>query len=146
MTSPGSRRLEQIRSAVTTYQSRLIAFAARITGDTDSAREVVQETFLRLCGQDVDAIAGSVCSAQPAGDGLDLPRKEPFDDDEEVAPQTDRVAHRRHLLAEALDEDVEIEARAAVDLGDRLEVVLVAAQSFHQHEIVPLGDEEDELP
>jgi hypothetical protein len=57
MTSPGSRRLEQIRSAVTTYQSRLIAFVARITGDTDSAREVVQETFLRLCGQDVDALA-----------------------------------------------------------------------------------------
>jgi RNA polymerase sigma factor (sigma-70 family) len=57
MTSPGSRRLEQIRSAVTTYQGRLIAFAARITGDTDSAREVVQETFLRLCGQDVDALA-----------------------------------------------------------------------------------------
>ncbi len=57
MTTPGSRRLEQIRSAVTTHQSRLIAFAARITGDTDSAREVVQETFLRLCGQNLDAIA-----------------------------------------------------------------------------------------
>lgn len=57
MTNPGSRRLEQIRSAVGTYQNRLISFAARITGDRDSAREVVQETFLRLCDQDVDAMA-----------------------------------------------------------------------------------------
>jgi len=56
MTSPGSRRLEQIRSAVATYQTRLISFAARITGDTDSAREVVQETFVRLGDQDLDAI------------------------------------------------------------------------------------------
>ncbi len=56
MNSPGSRRLEQIRSAVNAYQSRLIAFAARITGDADTARDVVQETFLRLCNQDVEAI------------------------------------------------------------------------------------------
>jgi RNA polymerase sigma-70 factor (ECF subfamily) len=56
MTKPGSRRLEQIRSAVATHQSRLISFAARITGDTDSAREVVQETFLGLCKQDLEAM------------------------------------------------------------------------------------------
>jgi RNA polymerase sigma-70 factor (ECF subfamily) len=56
MNSPGSRCLEQIRSAVNAYQSRLISFAARITGDADTARDVVQETFLRLCNQDVDAI------------------------------------------------------------------------------------------
>jgi len=56
MNNPGSRRREQIRSAVNAYQSRLISFAARITGDTDSARDVVQETFLRLCNRDVDAI------------------------------------------------------------------------------------------
>jgi RNA polymerase sigma factor (sigma-70 family) len=56
MTSPASRRLEQIRSAVDAYQSRMIRFAARITGDTDSARDVVQETFLRLCHQDIDEI------------------------------------------------------------------------------------------
>lgn len=79
MTKLGSRRLEQIRSAVATHQSRLIAFATRITGNTDTAREVVQETFLRLCGQDVDAIEGHlapwlfrVCRNQ----ALDLRRKE----------------------------------------------------------------------
>ncbi len=56
MTSPVSRRLEQIRSAVDAYQSRLIGFAARITGDVDSARDVVQDTFLRLCHRDIDEI------------------------------------------------------------------------------------------
>jgi RNA polymerase sigma-70 factor (ECF subfamily) len=49
-------RLERIRSAIDQYQGRLIGFAARITGDVDSARDVVQDTFLRLCAQDLDAI------------------------------------------------------------------------------------------
>ena len=56
MTSSVSRRLEQFRAAVDAYQSRLIVFAARITGDMDSARDVVQDTFLRLCHRDLDEI------------------------------------------------------------------------------------------
>jgi RNA polymerase sigma-70 factor (ECF subfamily) len=31
------------------YERRLLAYAFRITGDTESARDVVQETFLELC-------------------------------------------------------------------------------------------------
>lgn len=57
MSHPAARRLERIRSAIDQHQSRLIAFAARITGNLDSARDVVQDTFLRLCQQDLDAIA-----------------------------------------------------------------------------------------
>jgi RNA polymerase sigma-70 factor (ECF subfamily) len=34
------------------YQGRLIRFATRITGDLESARDVVQDTFLRLCRED----------------------------------------------------------------------------------------------
>jgi RNA polymerase sigma factor (sigma-70 family) len=49
-------RLGVIRSAIDQYQGRLIGFAARITGDLDTARDVVQDTFLRLCSQDLDAI------------------------------------------------------------------------------------------
>jgi RNA polymerase sigma-70 factor (ECF subfamily) len=49
-------RLERIRRAIEDHQGRLIAFAWRITGDLESARDVVQETFLRLCRQDLDAI------------------------------------------------------------------------------------------
>jgi RNA polymerase sigma factor (sigma-70 family) len=39
------------------YQGRLIRFASRITGDLESARDVVQDTFLRLCREDQDALA-----------------------------------------------------------------------------------------
>ena len=56
MAHSAAQRLERIRSAIDQYQGRLIAFAARITGDLDSARDVVQDTFLRLCAQDLDAI------------------------------------------------------------------------------------------
>jgi RNA polymerase sigma-70 factor (ECF subfamily) len=49
-------RLERIRRAIEDHQGRLIAFAWRITGDLESARDVVQDTFLRLCRQDLDAI------------------------------------------------------------------------------------------
>jgi RNA polymerase sigma-70 factor (ECF subfamily) len=56
MGSSATGRLERIRSAIDQYQGRLIGFAARITGDLDSARDVVQDTFLRLCAQDLDQI------------------------------------------------------------------------------------------
>jgi RNA polymerase sigma factor (sigma-70 family) len=52
MSETPSERLEWIRSVMNQYQGTLIRFAARITGDLDSARDVVQETFLRLCRED----------------------------------------------------------------------------------------------
>jgi RNA polymerase sigma factor (sigma-70 family) len=56
MTSSAVGRLERIGAAIDKYQGRLIGCAVRITGDLDSARDVVQDTFLRLCAQDLDAI------------------------------------------------------------------------------------------
>ena len=56
MAHSASQRLERIRSAIDQYQGRLIAFAVRITRDLESARDVVQDTFVRLCQQDLDAI------------------------------------------------------------------------------------------
>jgi RNA polymerase sigma factor (sigma-70 family) len=41
-----------VQSAVVRFEGPLILYAARILGDPDRARDVVQETFLRLCGQD----------------------------------------------------------------------------------------------
>lgn len=56
MPNTAARRSERIRSAIDQYQGRLIRFAARITGDLESARDVVQDTFLRLCHQDLDDV------------------------------------------------------------------------------------------
>jgi RNA polymerase sigma factor (sigma-70 family) len=56
MASSATGHLERIRSAIDQYQSRLIGFAVRITGDLESARDVVQDTFLRLCAQDLDEL------------------------------------------------------------------------------------------
>ena len=56
MASSTSTRLEWIGSAIDLYQGRLIRFASRITGDVESARDVVQDTFLRLCREDVEHV------------------------------------------------------------------------------------------
>ena len=41
-----------VRAAVGRYESPLTLYAARLLGDADRARDIVQETFLRLCVQD----------------------------------------------------------------------------------------------
>ena len=43
-----------VRRAVDRYEGPLTLYAARLLGDADAARDVVQETFLRLCTQDRD--------------------------------------------------------------------------------------------
>ena len=40
-----------IRSVVERFDSRLVSYSYRLTGDLESARDVVQETFLKLCDQ-----------------------------------------------------------------------------------------------
>lgn len=47
---------EIIDSALERYERALISFAKAITGDPESARDAVQETFLRLSRQDVRAL------------------------------------------------------------------------------------------
>jgi RNA polymerase sigma factor (sigma-70 family) len=49
---------EWLRSVVDGYEGPLIRYAARITGDVDRARDVVQDTFLRLCEQDRQELDG----------------------------------------------------------------------------------------
>ncbi len=41
-----------ILDALESHEGPLVSYAARILGDVDRARDVVQETFLRLCRQD----------------------------------------------------------------------------------------------
>ncbi|MFZ4682570.1 MAG: RNA polymerase sigma factor [Terrimicrobiaceae bacterium] len=48
--------LEIIDHALQRYERPLISYAKEITGDLESARDAVQETFLRLSKQDVNAL------------------------------------------------------------------------------------------
>ena len=49
-----------VRSLLERHEGSLVRFAARITGDAERARDVVQEVFLRLCGQDPATLDGHV--------------------------------------------------------------------------------------
>ena len=70
---------EWLRPIVASYEGPLLRYAARITGDVHRARDVVQDTFLRLCEQDRQALDGhlaewlyTVCRRR----ALDVQRKE----------------------------------------------------------------------
>lgn len=68
-----------IRAVVERYQRQLVRYAARITGDLERGRDVVQDTFLRLCREHRTKVDGhlvewlfTVCRNQ----ALDVRRKE----------------------------------------------------------------------
>jgi RNA polymerase sigma-70 factor (ECF subfamily) len=70
---------EWLRSIVARYEGPLVRYAARITGDAERARDVVQDAFLRLCEQDRAELDGrlaqwlyTVCRRR----ALDVRRKE----------------------------------------------------------------------
>jgi len=44
--------VEWIRAAVRDYERRLIAYATHLVGNRELGRDLAQETFVRLCGQD----------------------------------------------------------------------------------------------
>ncbi|HUY91293.1 MAG TPA: sigma-70 family RNA polymerase sigma factor [Pirellulales bacterium] len=76
--SPETPR-DWLRSVVARYEGSLVRYAARITGDAERARDVVQDTFLRLCEQDRAELDGrlaqwlyTVCRRR----ALDVRRKE----------------------------------------------------------------------
>jgi RNA polymerase sigma-70 factor (ECF subfamily) len=45
-----------IRAAVSRFEAALVLYATRLLGDADRARDVVQDTFLRLCSQNAAEI------------------------------------------------------------------------------------------
>jgi len=74
-----SDRLAWTRSVLDEFEGPLMRYAARITGDLDLARDVVQETFLKLCSEDRAKVDGHlpqwlyrVCRSR----AVDLRRKE----------------------------------------------------------------------
>lgn len=58
---PQSRE-QFIEQAMADYESPLIGYAATILNDTDRARDVVQDTFIRLCQQDIAKIRDNLKS------------------------------------------------------------------------------------
>lgn len=70
---------EFVQHAVAQYQAPLLRYAGRLLGDSDRARDVVQDTFVRLVGQPVAQVDGhlaewlfTVCRNR----ALDVLRKE----------------------------------------------------------------------
>jgi RNA polymerase sigma-70 factor (ECF subfamily) len=105
-----------VRAAVDRYEGPLTLYAARLLGDADAARDVVQDTFLRLCAAaDRDGLAPrlaewlfTVCRNR----ALDVLRKERrmthLNQDQverclSPAPGPADAAERRELASRVLD-------------------------------------------
>ena len=118
---------EWVRAALEAYEQRLLRYAFRMTRNADLARDVVQDTFLRLCTADRSAIEGyllpwlyRVCRNR----ALDVMKKEhrmePMDDKQlarQPAPgsspgqkleERDRVALVLRTLAELPEKQQEV--------------------------------------
>jgi RNA polymerase sigma-70 factor (ECF subfamily) len=132
MAKLGSGRLERIRSAIDQYQGRLIAYAARITGDWESARDVVQDTFLRCCQEDLDGIADHlpawlfrVCRNR----ALDVRKKEgPLEPLDEAPNHPDPAGDDPHRLLETSDNTRRVLAAVAALPAAQQEVLRLRFQ------------------
>ena len=58
MRSTAELETDWIRDVLEEYQAALTRYAMRITGDLEKARDVVQDTFLKLCRQEPARIEG----------------------------------------------------------------------------------------
>jgi RNA polymerase sigma factor (sigma-70 family) len=55
-------KADWVRAALQQYERSLIRYAARITGNVELARDVVQDTFLRLCETDRVKVDGHLAA------------------------------------------------------------------------------------
>ena len=68
-----------VEQAMAEFESPLIGYAATILNDADRARDVVQDTFIRLCQQDIEKVRDNLKSwlfTVCRNRALDLLRKE----------------------------------------------------------------------
>lgn len=71
--------VDWIRSLLSEHEGPLLRYAVKITGDVERARDVVQDTFLRLCQQEREEVEGHAVSwlfAVCRNRALDVKRKE----------------------------------------------------------------------
>ena len=52
MSNEDERNADRVRAALNRYEAPLIRYATRLTGNSEVARDVVQDTFLKLCTAD----------------------------------------------------------------------------------------------
>jgi RNA polymerase sigma-70 factor (ECF subfamily) len=108
-----SRDTQWIRDAFDRYEGPLVRYAVRLTGNLELARDVVQDTFLRLCRQQRDRVEGhlaawlfTVCRRR----ALDVAQKQSrmrslgTDPDRQPAsePSQEMVVERRESAAQIL--------------------------------------------
>ena len=58
MTEPPPGEVPSVASALELYEGPLLRYATRLLGNVEQARDVVQDTFLRLCGEDLGRLDG----------------------------------------------------------------------------------------
>jgi RNA polymerase sigma factor (sigma-70 family) len=61
-TSNSQTREKFIELAMKNYESSLIGYASTLLNDVDLARDVVQDTFIRLCQQDIEKVRDNLKS------------------------------------------------------------------------------------
>ena len=98
-----------IRATLERYERPLVLYATRLTGDSEQAQDVVQETFLRLCRLDETQRAGieerlsasaRAALGEPAAPGVEVLAVRWIDVAARVVEAGRRVAVRRdHQVA-----------------------------------------------
>lgn len=103
-----------LRRAIQEYEGPLVQYATRLLGDLDAARDVVQETFLRLCSQERFRVADHLAEwlfAVCRNRALDIKRQQgrlSILSDEQAErmaghlPPPDRLVEERESAAHAL--------------------------------------------
>ncbi|REJ67943.1 MAG: sigma-70 family RNA polymerase sigma factor [Planctomycetota bacterium] len=119
-----------VRDAVRRHESSLLRYAARITGDLERARDVVQDTFLKLCREDLAQLDGhltqwlyTVCRRG----AIDVCRKE----------QRMSTISQEQAAGVASREASQAEAAENRDTAARVAVIL-AELSENQQEVIRL--------
>ena len=128
-------RQKWIRSLVERHGGPLTRYARTFTGDVESARDAVQETFLRLCREDADKISGyckpwlyRVCRSR----ALDYLRKE------------GRMTQVKHSLP-AFNEAPEPSPSAELEKSEKVDSVMQVIESLplNQRDVVRLKFQND---
>ena len=115
-----------VRAAVERFEGPLTRYACRIVGEVESARDIVQETFLKLCGQDrarVEPHLAEWLFTVARNQAIDVRRKE----------------RRMGLLSDADADSAASEAPAPGDAIERQEAV---SQVLRSIEMLPDNQQE----